>query len=77
MGVLGAVMATKISIADFAPRAHRSLTEFGYKVTLDFVTEEAQHLLMGHQPRGIIGLMMAEMLSQNDATLIYEKEAAP
>jgi len=62
-------MANVLSIEEFAPRAHRKLTAFGYKVTLEFVTEEAQRLASGQKPRSVIGMMMAAMLEQTEATL--------
>jgi len=40
----------------------RSLTGFGYRVSLDHVTKETDHLLGGGKPRDVIGMFIESQL---------------
>jgi len=39
-----------------------SLTGFGYRVSLDHVTKETDHLLAGGKPRDVIGMFIESQL---------------
>ena len=44
---------------------HLNLTEFGYTVTLEFVTATVEALVAGNNPSNIIGMFAANMLRKN------------
>lgn len=67
-------MSTKLTVREFARRAHRNLVAFGYPdLTLDYCVEVAQWLKEGRQKSGIIALMMDEMREQGDVEIVEDE----
>ena len=43
-----------------------NLRDFGYEITIDYLTDEVNKLETGVKPTNIIGLMAKDMLVKND-----------